>query len=158
MSVLRNSMAIVSGPTPPGTGVIREATWATLAKCDVAAEPAVVAFVNAHVDHDSARLHPIGGDLFGPSHRDDQADRPAARRTRRRGWRCGKRSRSRRPPALSGARETPSVCPRSAIGPERPHGPLASRTPLWIKSSRMPSGVQGTNRGEPAASRPKLKG
>ena len=158
MSVLRSSMAIVSGPTPPGTGVIREATSATLAKVDVAAETAVVALVNAHVDHDRPGLDPIGGDLFGPSHRDDQQIGLAGDRRRRRGWPCGRPSRSHRPPAPSEARETPSVCPRSATGPGRPHGRPASRLRQWIKSSRMPSGVHGTNRGEPAASRPKLNG
>ena len=32
MRVFRKSMAIVSGPTPPGTGVIRDATSTTLEK------------------------------------------------------------------------------------------------------------------------------
>ncbi len=70
-TVFRKSIAIVIGPTPPGTGVIRSdlgGAW----KVDVTAQAAVVAPVNADVDHDRARLDPIGGDPFRLAHGDDQ--------------------------------------------------------------------------------------
>ena len=49
-SVLRSSIAIVIGPTPPGTGVIRPARSARGVEVDVADEP-VVGAVDPDVDH-----------------------------------------------------------------------------------------------------------
>ena len=43
-------MVIVSGPTPPGTGVIEPATWLTGLEIDVAHQPGLGA-IDAHVDH-----------------------------------------------------------------------------------------------------------
>ena len=60
------------GPTPPGTGVIREATSATPAKWTSPQSRAVVAFVDSDVDDDGAGLDPVGLDLLGPAHRDDE--------------------------------------------------------------------------------------
>ena len=49
-SVLRSSIAIVIGPTPPGTGVISPARSAAGVEVDVA-DQAVVGAVDADVDH-----------------------------------------------------------------------------------------------------------
>ena len=53
-TVFASSIAIVIGPTPPGTGVIAPATSRTASKSDVADE-AVVGAVGADVDHGRAR-------------------------------------------------------------------------------------------------------
>ena len=60
-SVLRSSIAIVIGPTPPGTGVIAPARSHRRVEVDVADE-AVVGAVDADVDHDRARLDPVALD------------------------------------------------------------------------------------------------
>ena len=70
-NVFRSSIAMVIGPTPPGTGVIARPTGQPL-EIDVAAEPTVVPLVNANVDHGRAGLDPIGGHLLGLPHGDDQ--------------------------------------------------------------------------------------
>ena len=57
-SVLRSSIAIVIGPTPPGTGVIAPRPRRRL-EVDVADE-AVVGPVDADVDHGRAGLDPVG--------------------------------------------------------------------------------------------------
>ena len=48
-----SSSAFVSGPTPPGTGVIADATWRGRLEVDVADEP-VVDDVDPDVDDDRA--------------------------------------------------------------------------------------------------------
>ena len=52
-AVLRSSIAIVIGPTPPGTGVISRGALGGGVELDVADE-AVVGAVDADVDHDRA--------------------------------------------------------------------------------------------------------
>ena len=61
MSVLRSSIAIVIGPTPPGTGVSSPAYVAHGVEVDVAAE-ALVEAVHADVDDRRAGLHRVGAD------------------------------------------------------------------------------------------------
>ena len=50
-----SSRALVSGPTPPGTGVMAEATLRGRLEVDVADDPAIDD-VDADVDDDGARL------------------------------------------------------------------------------------------------------
>ena len=73
-------MATVIGPTPPGTGVIAEATSATLGEMDVAAERAVVAACGCPTSMtDGPGLDPVA---VGPA----RAGRP--RRSRMSAWRA----------------------------------------------------------------------
>ena len=58
-SVLASSVAIVIGPTPPGTGVIHAARSFAAAKSTSPHELAVGVAVDADVDHDRARLDPV---------------------------------------------------------------------------------------------------
>jgi hypothetical protein len=59
--VFISSMVIVIGPTPPGTGVMCDATSLTPAKSTSPHSlPSLVA-VDADVDHDRARLDHVGG-------------------------------------------------------------------------------------------------
>ena len=60
--MLTSSIAIVIGPTPPGTGVIQPATSRDAGEVDVAAQLAVVVAVHADVDDDGARLDHVGGE------------------------------------------------------------------------------------------------
>ena len=58
-------MATVIGPTPPGTGVIHEATSARLGEIDVAAEAPVGPAVDPDVDHHGAGLDPVAPTCSG---------------------------------------------------------------------------------------------
>ena len=62
-------IAFVSGPTPPGTGVIAEATRDGRLEVDVADE-AALDDVDADVDDDAAGLEHLAGDEAGPPGRD----------------------------------------------------------------------------------------
>jgi hypothetical protein len=62
--VFISSMVIVIGPTPPGTGVMCEATSLDAVEIDVAAQLAFVVAVHADVDHDRARLDHVGGHVL----------------------------------------------------------------------------------------------
>ena len=68
---MASSIAIVIGPTPPGTGVIAPATSLTGVEVDVADEP-VVGAVGADVDHRRARLHHLGADQARRADRGDE--------------------------------------------------------------------------------------
>ena len=70
-TVLRSRQAIVIGPTPPGTGVIALARSLTASKSTSPTSPPSSA-VDADVDHDRARLDPVGADHPRPSDRGDQ--------------------------------------------------------------------------------------
>ena len=52
--MLESSIAIVIGPTPPGTGVIAPATWRTDSK-STSPDQHRLGAVGAHVDHHGAR-------------------------------------------------------------------------------------------------------
>ena len=69
--MLLSSIAIVIGPTPPGTGVIAEATSFSGFEVDIA-DQAVLGAVDADVDHDRARLHHRRGDRMGRTDRGDE--------------------------------------------------------------------------------------
>ena len=91
-----SSRALVSGPTPPGTGVIAEATSTRRREVDVADDPPVDD-VDPDVDDDGAGLEHRPGD-------EPRAGRPRRRRCRRAGRaparsrvRDGRRSPSRPP-------------------------------------------------------------
>ena len=64
-TVLRSSIAIVICPTPPGTGVISDATSRALVEVDVADQPRAALLrrvgnaIHADVDHHGARLHHV---------------------------------------------------------------------------------------------------
>ena len=85
-SVLRSSIAIVIGPTPPGTGVIRRGALGGRREGDVA-DQAGVGAVDADVDHRGALLDPVALDELGPPDRGDEhvgaaADRREVARAR----------------------------------------------------------------------------
>ena len=70
-SVLASSIAIVIGPTPPGTGVIRRATSSTPSKSTSPHELAVGVAVHADVDDHRAGLDHVAGDDVAPADRGD---------------------------------------------------------------------------------------
>ena len=81
------SMAIVIFPTPPGTGVINEATPPHLIEGYVADEASATLFrrvrypIHADVDDDRAGFDHVAGDHLRPTGRDDQDVRsPRVRR------------------------------------------------------------------------------
>ena len=76
-SVFAMSIAIVIGPTPPGTGVIAPATGSTSSEVDVSAQ-SVVGAVDPDVDHGRPGLHVLGGDQLRHPDRGDQDIGPAA--------------------------------------------------------------------------------
>ena len=85
-SVLRSSIAIVIGPTPPGTGVISAARSAAAAKSTSPTRPALGA-VDADVDHVGALLDPVALHELGPPDGGDEdvgaaADRGEVARAR----------------------------------------------------------------------------
>ena len=97
--MLTSSIAIVIGPTPPGTGVIAARDLGDRLEVDVAHEP-VLGAVRADVDHGRARLDHVGR-------------RPgAARRPRRPGCRRGGRRRPGR--GSASGRWSRSRSPRAA--------------------------------------------
>ena len=75
--MLRSSIAIVIGPTPPGTGVIRPATLDRRLEVHIADEP-VVGAVDADVDHGRAGLDPVAPDHLGTADGGDQHVGPTA--------------------------------------------------------------------------------
>ncbi len=84
-TVFESSIAIVIGPTPPGTGVIAPATCGDAGEVDVAAQLAVGVAVHADVDDDRARLDHVGG---------QRVRRGRPRRRRRRPGGCARRDRA----------------------------------------------------------------
>ena len=94
LSVLRSSIAIVIGPTPPGTGVMQPGdARATASKSTSPHEP-VVGAVHADVDHRGARLDPVGADQ--PRHADGGDQHVGARADRRQVARARVADRDRR--------------------------------------------------------------
>ena len=71
-TVFTSSIAIVIGPTPPGTGVMAAARAAAACELDVAAQFAVGAAVDADVDHDRAGFDPLAPHQLGAADRGDQ--------------------------------------------------------------------------------------
>ncbi len=142
-------MAIVMGPTPPGTGVIRDATLATLSKWTSPHSLPSVALVDSHVDDHGPGFDPIGGNLLGPAHRHDQdIGLPGDRRgVAGRGVANG----HGRVAAFAFLKQRERHRLTHELRPAQDDGmwPPASRPRQWIKSSRTPSGVHGTNRGRP---------
>ena len=96
-SVLPSSIAIVIGPTPPGTGVIAPATSRAASKSTSPHELAVGVAVDADVDHRGARLDPVAAHQRGPSRRRRPATSAldASPRRRSRGARVAHASPSR---------------------------------------------------------------
>ena len=66
-----SSIVTVSGPTPPGTGVMRPATSLTGPKSTSPDQPRWRA-MDAHVDDRRAGLHHVGGDELRLPDGDDQ--------------------------------------------------------------------------------------
>ena len=125
LTVLRSSIAIVIGPTPPGTGVIARARSARRLEVDVAHQPLVGA-VHADVDHGRPLADHVAASRGAAARRRPRATsaRPA---DLRRGRACasGTPSRSRSRPA---AARRPA-CPPGRCAPPRPRGrpPAACR-------------------------------
>ena len=136
-----SSIAIVIGPTPPGTGVIARARAAADSK-STSPDEAVVGAVHADVDHGRARLDHVARDQARPARRRRPA-RPRCRhtapRSRVREWQtvtvafCGEQQR-RRPACRPGrcARRPPPRAPSSGVSYAR-------------SSSITPDGVAGTS-------------
>jgi hypothetical protein len=145
-SVLRSSIAIVIGPTPPGTGVISPARSAAASKST--SPRGLVGAVDADVDHRRARLDPVALDSRG---RPTAATSTSARRQTSRGRACasGRRSRWRWRPAAARERAADEVG-----APTRPpRRPRAARRGGAAAPSR-PTGVHGRRPGRPWASSP----
>jgi hypothetical protein len=145
-------MVMVIGPTPPGTGVIAEATWLTGREVDVAAELAIGQAIDADVDDHRAGLDHLGGDEA--AHLPSAATRMSARRV----WKA--RSRVCEWQMVTVA---PACISSIAIGLptmfERPMTtaslPLRSM-PASAKNFITPYGVHGMKRGLPCIRAPKF--
>ena len=131
--------AIVIGPTPPGTGVMKPATSAAPGSTSPT-RPASVRF-DADVDHDAAGLHHVGGHHAGHA---DRGDEHVGRRAcARRGPSCASgRPSPSRSPAAAGA---PSACRRSRCGRSRPRARRSSSIACSASIAITPSGVAGTS-------------
>ena len=140
-TVLSSSIAIVIGPTPPGTGVRKPGELGG-AGLDVADEP-VVGAVDADVDHGRALPSPSGAARSPARRRRRRARRPrevSAARSRVREWQivtvaCRCRS--------SSAAGLPTMSLRPITTAFAP----SSSTPYSSSSSSTPSGVPGTSAG-----------
>ena len=148
--MLRSSIAIVIGPTPPGTGVISGARSARGFELYVAGE-ACVGAVHADVDDDGALLDPVALDQLGHADRGDQhvgaaADLGEVARARVAGGDGGVGGQQQR------AR---SACRRGRSGRRRPPRRPRART-SWRRSSSMHAAAActGAGPGRPLASRP----
>ena len=126
-SVLRRSMATVIGPTPPGHRRDPRGDLGRRREVDVAAERCRRRACGSHVDDHRPRLDPVGRDLLGPAHGDDQDVGLPGDRGRVLGAGVADRDRRVAPLAPSGAAAGPSACRRSATGPAPPRGPRGSR-------------------------------
>ena len=152
-TVLRSSIAIVIGPTPPGTGVSRPAR-ARDGRVDVADEPAVGA-VDADVDDRRALASPcrrvtMPGDADrGDEHVGARASRAA--RSRVREWQIVT-------VACRCRRSSATGLPTMSLRPITTAFAPSSSTPYSSSSASTPSGVPGTCAGVPARSRPALTG
>ena len=153
-SVLCSSIAIVIGPTPPGTGVIAPATSRAGLEVDVADEP-VVGAVDPDVDDRRAGLDPIARDQPRAADRGDQDVGAAADRRRGRAvreWQTVTVASA----FSSSADKRPADEDRAAD--DHRLGALGRRPRRRASSSITPAGVQGTRPGRPWASRPALAG
>ena len=72
-----SSIAIVIGPTPPGTGVIQPATLFHRVEVDVAGELAVGQAVHADVDHAGSGFDHVRAHEFRSARRRRSGCRPA---------------------------------------------------------------------------------
>ena len=77
-AVFESSIAIVIGPTPPGTGVIAAGLLRDGLEVHVAHQP-VIGAVGAHVDHHRALAHHVGGHGARACRRRRPARRPRGR-------------------------------------------------------------------------------
>ena len=152
-TVLRRSIAIVIGPTPPGTGVRTAGPVDDGVEVHVAGE-AVVEAVHPHVDHRRPRLDQVGARRG--------ADRPPRRSGRRRAGRRRRRSRVREwqtvTVALRSSRSDATGLPTRIERPTTTASAPSSSTSGRRSSSITPAGVQGRSPGCPWARRPALIG
>ena len=150
--MLTSSIAIVIGPTPPGTGVIAAATSAAASKSTSPPRPS------------SVRLTPTsittapGLTASAPSSRgtptaatSTSARRQTSARSRVREWQTVT-------VALAASSRRATGTPTSFERPTTTASAPSSSTPSWRSSSITPAGVQGTRPGVPWASRPALTG
>jgi hypothetical protein len=72
LEVLASSMVMVIGPTPPGTGVMSEATSFAESKSTSPHKLSVRQAVDADVDDHRARLDHVAGDHLRLAHRGDE--------------------------------------------------------------------------------------
>ena len=157
-SVLRRSMATVIGPTPPGTGVIREATSATLGKStSPQSEPSARLWMPTSMTT-APGLIQSARTCSGRPMAAIRMSACAGDRGRRLGSPVWQTVTVASPPcpfwSSSSAIGLPTICDRPSTTACAPRVSI----PASISSSRIPSGVHGTNRGIPIASRPTLTG
>ena len=149
-TVLASSIAIVIGPTPPGTGVIAPATSLTGSKSTSPTRPSSVRLVPT-----SITVAP-GLTISAPTIRGEPtaATRMSAReqtaaRSRVREWQTVTVAFS---PSSSAASGRPTRIERPRTTASAP----SSSVPAWRSSSTTPRGVHGTRPGRPWASSPAL--
>ena len=154
VTVLSSSSAVVTGPTPPGTGVSAPARPDDRRRVDVADQVAV----SSGVVPTSITTAP-GADVLGPehprtAHRRDQHVRLGSSAP------AGRRSASGRSVTVASraSSSTATGLPTTRLRPTTTTRLPASSTP-WSSSIRITAAaVAGAKAGSPAVSRPRLRG
>ncbi len=153
-SVLASSVAIVIGPTPPGTGVIhRRASFAAAKSTSPHSLPSARA-IDADVDDDRARLDPVALHELRACRRRRRRCPPAARGPAGRASSSGRRS----PCSAPSAAPAPSAGRRCSTARSRPHACRRDprRSPPAASCSRR--ACTGRSVGRFSTSRPMLYG
>ena len=146
------SIAIVIGPTPPGTGVRRPARSAASGATSPTRPSSVR--VMPDVDHGRPSFTQSRAARGRHADRGDDARRRGRPRRRDRACASGRSSRSR----AAGAAAARPACRRCRCGRSRPRSRPASSTPYSSSSASTPSGVPATWPGVPRRSWPAFSG
>ena len=141
VTVFFRTIAIVIGPTPPGTGVMYAARSA--APGSTSPKRPVLGAVHADVDHRRAGLHHVGADHVQlPDGGDEDV---GVERVPLAGRRCASgRSSPSRSPGAAGAR---SACRRCSSGRRRRRARPSVSISYSASMRMIPSGVPGTRLG-----------
>src|ERR671922_2228789 len=147
-SVLRSSIAIVIGPTPPGTGVIRLARSAAPANSTSPARPSTVRFIPTSITTaPSFTQSPRTSPARPTAATSTSARRHTAARSRVREWQVVT-------VALAASSSAASGLPTRSERPTTTASAPSSATSCLRSSSITPCGVQGRSPGRPFASSP----
>ena len=152
LAVFATSIAIVIGPTPPGTGVMARALCRTASKSTSPTRPSSVRLVPTSMTTTPSRtMSSVTVPRLPTAATSTSASRQTEARSRVREWQWVT-------VALAASRSWATGFPTRPDRPSTTARVPSSSTSAWASSSMTPRGVQGTRPGRPCASSPAFTG